>query len=206
MPARNRLKSVAHSIAHHAMSGLSYLGPELDESCIRAGLNCVAIEFVSEIPNTKLHPLNKRFKGRLGALAGKLNSILRTEGFELNDLRVAKLVLHMPADGKNLFFRVCYVALEDANGNVYEDWVEVSGVRLFLKEGASKKSREFTVKLNDQSLNAPILYAKEPPRRHACLRFPECGCYWIAATFAILAIINLLKLATDLGNWISETY
>jgi hypothetical protein len=45
-----RLRGVAHNLAHHAQSGLSYLHPHLAEACKKAAIQSVSFDLLPESP------------------------------------------------------------------------------------------------------------------------------------------------------------
>ena len=110
------ITGVAHNIAHHAASGLSYLSPHLAQALREVGSDTTEIElWVPEpYPNNaaKLQPL------RLALMSLKTTAIavFSKHGFNLDD--IVSVVLHATpapwdADGYVLHTRVVIKAMND---------------------------------------------------------------------------------------------
>jgi hypothetical protein len=85
--SEKRLSSVCHSIAHHAISGLSYLHPHLGEEVRANGSTDIDIDLLAEDPKFKNGPLQLA----TSALRKKFEEILISEGFTLQDVETARL-------------------------------------------------------------------------------------------------------------------
>jgi len=76
MPSLKLLNGVAHDIAHHAQSGLSWLHPHIGQACRIAGATAAEVELLDEAPYPtdlpRLEPLVLALQG----LQGKLFAIL----------------------------------------------------------------------------------------------------------------------------------
>lgn len=93
MPHDRELSGVAHNIAHHAGSGLSYISPHLARVLRKASVLTTTIDMMSDDPYPPgnleyLEPLHLS----LGALKTKIGEILEVHGFSTND--VDSLLLH----------------------------------------------------------------------------------------------------------------
>ena len=119
------LAGVAHNIAHHSASGLSYLSPHLAHALRSAGLHTTEIELLSAAPYppnaAELEPLRLA----LGTLKSTVESLIEKHGFAQSDF--ASVVLHAtPApwdkDGYSLHTRAVITA---KNGRVYDSgWLK----------------------------------------------------------------------------------
>lgn len=114
------LAGVAHNIAHHSASGLSYLSPHLAQALQAAGEATTAIELLVQDPYPpkvgELQPLRLA----LASLKATVQGILQKHGFNQND--VISIVLYAtPApwnrDGSVLHTRAVITA---KNGRVYD--------------------------------------------------------------------------------------
>ena len=109
MPSWKRLKSVCQSLAHHSVSGLSYLQPYIFQVCHAAQRDHIdidlldlqtSVEWCEEVPPLLLS---------LKALQQTMVSILKTEGFKLQDLTLVTLRLQ-PVNASQLKCRARFVA------------------------------------------------------------------------------------------------
>jgi len=92
MTTRRALAGVAHDIAHHAASGLSYLSPHMAQVLRAAGLNTTTLELLDSnaypFGASEVAPLRLA----LQALRSTAETILRKYGFALSD--VTSIQLH----------------------------------------------------------------------------------------------------------------
>lgn len=125
MTKMSALTGVAHDIAHHSASGLSYLSPHLAEALRAAGERTTEIELLDPEPypaNAKeLQPL------RLALLSLKttVEAILRKHGFSTAD--VASVVLQatpVPWDTKGYILHTRSI-ITGKNGRAYDSgWLQ----------------------------------------------------------------------------------
>ena len=120
MPTRRALLGVAHNIAHHSGSGLSYLSPHLAAALRAANRDTTTIDLLETSPypsiSVHLEPLHRA----LETLHTTAVAILDQCGFGLSD--VAGIKLHAtpaPWDpaGYTLHTRV---VITDADGREYD--------------------------------------------------------------------------------------
>lgn len=127
MTSTKRLNSVAHSIAHHAVSGLSYLHPHLSKACEAEGTTCVEIELLAEAPC----PI--RFRSITPALLSvrELKSfylrLLKSEGFKQGDLTETHLLFSFDLKRFDHYRSVCTATLKAKDGKVFEKTVDYMG-------------------------------------------------------------------------------
>jgi hypothetical protein len=117
MPSIKRLRSVCHSIAHHAASGLSYVHPHLARACNNAGLESIAIDLKQEEPCPDAFAEIKPLRLALQALRKKFEEILASEGFALTDLRAGILCFEFPSKTDN-YSSNCYACITTNSGRV----------------------------------------------------------------------------------------
>jgi hypothetical protein len=91
MPTRRALTGVAHDIAHHSASGLSYLSPHLAQALRDAGLNTTQIELLDINPYPPGAPELEPLRLALGRLHSTVEGIFRKSGFDLSDVRSVQL-------------------------------------------------------------------------------------------------------------------
>ena len=92
MSKHSELTGVAHNIAHHAGSGLSYLSPHLAQALWAAGSDTTEIDLLSKDP----YPLNaaelQPLRLALASLQKTVMSLLAKQGFSDSD--VSAIILH----------------------------------------------------------------------------------------------------------------
>lgn len=92
MARRKRLRSVCHSIAHHAVSGLSYIHPHVLRACRSAGVDRMEVNLLDTEPCPahfrSIEPLRLSLRG----LKDRFEAILISEGFRPSELSAATLV------------------------------------------------------------------------------------------------------------------
>lgn len=112
------LAGVAHNIAHHSASGLSFLSPHLAQALRAAREETTAIELLAEHPYppnvADLQPL--RFA--LAALKAKVQSMLQKHGFNQND--VLSIVLHATTYAQARDVLHMRAVITAKNGRVYD--------------------------------------------------------------------------------------
>lgn len=91
-----RLRSVCHSIAHHAVSGLSYIHPHLAQACNNAGLVSIVIDLKQEEPCPDAFVRIKPLRLAVQAMRNRFEEILASEGFAPTDLLAATLRFEFP--------------------------------------------------------------------------------------------------------------
>jgi hypothetical protein len=125
MAKQSTLAGVAHNIAHHSASGLSYLSPHLAQALRKAGIETTEIELMAPEPYpthaTELKPLRLA----LASLKSTVMAMLQKHGFAQSDV-VSVVLQATPApwdkDGYLLHTRAVITA---KNGRVYDSgWLQ----------------------------------------------------------------------------------
>ena len=124
-----RLRSVCHSLAHHTVSGLSWLHPHLAQAC-RGGHQPVAhIDLLSASPYptgaSELQPLRLALR----ALRDRLEQLLISEGMTLKDLTTASLAVEFYSD-RDDYSSTCHAFLATPTGPLVSYAVDVRGNRV----------------------------------------------------------------------------
>jgi hypothetical protein len=114
------LAGVAHNIAHHSASGLSFLSPHLAQALRASGEETTAIELLVQNPYPPKIVESQPLRLSLTSLKATVQGILQKHRFHQND--VTSIVLHAtPApwdrDGYVLHTRAVITA---KNGRVYD--------------------------------------------------------------------------------------
>jgi hypothetical protein len=98
MPSSKLLNGVAYDIAHHALSGLSYLHPHVTQVCRKAKITEVTLDLLNESPLPANVPDYEPLRLASQALHRRFLNILKSVGFALSDISDARLVLHVVTD------------------------------------------------------------------------------------------------------------
>jgi len=115
MPKRGVLKSVAHNIADHAVSGLSYLHPHAAQVSRRNGLTSLVLDLISENPLPDGIEAYEPLRLSSLALREKFVEILEKEGLNLAQLTSAYLELTFPISDE--YYSNCTCIITDGKGN-----------------------------------------------------------------------------------------
>lgn len=117
---------MCHSIAHHAVSGFSYVHPHVLRACRGAGNGKMEVNLLLADPCppqlSEIEPLRLALKG----LRKKLKSILTAEGFSLSDLSLATLCF-APDPGKDDYCSICHATLKSEDQDPVEYIVNYLG-------------------------------------------------------------------------------
>jgi hypothetical protein len=120
MPSSKLLNGVAHDIAHHALSGLSYLHPHLTQVCKRAGRASVTLDLLRESPLPADFPDYEPLKLASQALHRTFVGILESVGFTVTDVTAALLTLNVSPDAPDDYSYVsCDSEIIDTSGRVH---------------------------------------------------------------------------------------
>lgn len=127
MPSTKRLNSVCHSIAHHAVSGLSFIHPHVLETCRSAGVQHVSIDLLDPEPCPKEFRVVLPLLLSLRCLRTKLDEILTAEGFSLSDLSRASLTFFPDPRLHDDCSSICHSILTTVTGRTYEHVINCLG-------------------------------------------------------------------------------
>ena len=122
------LAGVAHNIAHHAASSMSYLSPHLAQALRATGEETTAIQLLAQNPYPPKIAEVQPLRLSLVSLKATVQAMLQKHGFNQND--VISIVLHAtPApwdrDGYFLYTRAVITAKK---GRVYDSgWLSSAG-------------------------------------------------------------------------------
>jgi hypothetical protein len=127
MASTKRLNSVAHSLAHHAVSSLSYLHPYLAEAC--DGMGTSYVEFDLLVPHTypeaivRIKPLVLS----LDELRNFLRRLLNSEGFRIEDISSVLLLFSFNLERLDYYCSICTATIVTAAGKKFEKTVNYLG-------------------------------------------------------------------------------
>jgi hypothetical protein len=127
MPSNKRLKSVCHSIAHHAVSSLSYVHPHLRRACNAIGVPCARINLKAIEPCPEVFRHIEPLRLSLSALREKFESILTAEGFTFADIESVDLTFYFTAEFPDDYCSICDAEILSAAGRTYRYVVDHMG-------------------------------------------------------------------------------
>ncbi|QVW26708.1 hypothetical protein KJF94_14720 [Pseudomonas hormoni] len=119
MPSCKRLRSVCHSLAHHAASSLSYVHPHLSEALRTLNTSFAAFDLMERDvcpPALESHPY---LSNGLKSVQARFVEILEREGFTLSALQGATVLFKFDQDRLDDFGCECHARLVTPNGREY---------------------------------------------------------------------------------------
>jgi hypothetical protein len=138
MRSTKRLRSVVHSIAHHAISGLCNVHPHLGQARKRLGVKEVAVNLLGPAISLALDPMPRQIALSTAALRERFAALVAVERLNPEDIRTA--VATFVYRGACTWPDACYVLIETNEGKRIEDAVGEDGRRARLLR-ASKRLR-----------------------------------------------------------------
>lgn len=127
MPSIKKLSSVCHSIAHHAVSGLSYVHPHLRQACKAKGIDTITIDLMREQPCPDSFMNIEPLRLSLKALQNKFYEILQSEGFSTNEIVAIKLRFEFTEEFSDDYCSNCYARLVSRTGKNFDRAVNYMG-------------------------------------------------------------------------------
>ena len=123
MPSQKRFASISQSLAHHALSGLSYLSPHLGRAARAAAVETVTVELLAHDPFPVGLPRSEPLELALLSLRQWFIDLLGREGFEPADVASVRLdFLFEPPELASGFPqpRTATVSLQASSGRSYD--------------------------------------------------------------------------------------
>jgi hypothetical protein len=124
MPKQRALTGVAHNIAHHAQSGLSWLHPHLFNACRNAGLQHVRIDLLQSDPYPTGLPAVEPLRLALVSLQLKFWEILARERFARATVESVSLDVQFPAAGGDGYSCAVHATVTATDGQTYQSVVQ----------------------------------------------------------------------------------
>ena len=126
MASRKRLNGVSHSIAHHAVSGLSWLHPHLRESCRLIGVNSMVVNLLATEPCPDELLEFTPLRGGIHSVKDRFEEILHSEGLSISDLKQAYLRFELEPNQDDYCCN-CYSEIVSATGKSYAHFLNYLG-------------------------------------------------------------------------------
>jgi hypothetical protein len=127
MASEKRLSSVCHSIAHHAVSGLSYIHPHLRRACKDAGISSIVIDLKQSDPCPERFREIKPLKLSLAALQKTYERILGAEGFAPSAIDKMTLLFEFTDECRDDYCSNCHAVLVSESGKIIRHSVNYIG-------------------------------------------------------------------------------
>ena len=112
----NRIRSVCHSIAHHAVSGVSLGHPYIWQACAALGAGELEVNLLDEDPCPPSCGNNELLSVALRGMRLKLRNILAAEGMTLDDLAHASLTFMRAPEALDDYGTICRAQLKRHDG------------------------------------------------------------------------------------------
>lgn len=128
MPSNKRLNSVCHSIAHHAVSALSYLHPHLRQACNTIGVPCARVSLKEKNPCPEVFRHIEPLQLSILALREKFESILMSEGFTLAEIDSVDLTFYFTPEFPDDYCSICDSEIVSVTGKKYRYVVDYMGI------------------------------------------------------------------------------
>jgi hypothetical protein len=134
MPSIKRLRSVCHSIAHHAVSSVSFIHPHLRKACKAIGIESVSIYLLEEQPCPERFLNIEPLRLALLSLRDRFQEILVSGGFAILDIEAIDLKFEFPKEYPDDYCSNCNARLASKkSGQVFEYAVNYMGQAIHRK-------------------------------------------------------------------------
>jgi hypothetical protein len=114
------LQSVAHDIAHHAQSGLSWVHPHMGQACRAAGRVAIEVQLTSDDPYPRLLAPVEPLKLAVTSLCQKFWDILAGHSLERSLVVSASLIFFFADDRPDDYSSEVTATITASNGRIYE--------------------------------------------------------------------------------------
>ena len=119
MASEKNLSAVSHDIAHHAVSGLSWLHPHLSQACRAIKVDEVTLDVTKENPLPEGFPSPEPLRLASRALHKTFYVILEKKGFHPQNVAEAKLRFVFSVNRSDDYSSVCFSSLRSDNGREF---------------------------------------------------------------------------------------
>ena len=120
MASLKRLQAVAHDIAHHSRSGLSFIHPHLGKACREASVLEARVELLSDHPYPVGLPKHEPLALALGALRQRMVDILSKYDYTPAQLTSAEVLFSFEPDPRDDYSCTVRAAIRSVEGRMYE--------------------------------------------------------------------------------------
>ena len=124
MTSIKRLRSVIHSTAHHAVSGLCYVHPHLGEKCKEIGIKSISVNLLTPGFDAELQSITKELELSTNALREKFSELLASEHIQDSEIKSAYATFDFL---RGRWPTSCYIEVVSTEGKKTEVAVDSSG-------------------------------------------------------------------------------
>lgn len=124
MGKHKKLTGVAHDIAHHSASGLSYINPHLAVALRAVGMESTEIDLLSPFPYPPIASESKPLRLALAGLHDFLVTLLQKYGFSTEE--VSRVILHVSpvVSDKQGYLVHTRTVITSSEGRIYDSgWI-----------------------------------------------------------------------------------
>lgn len=141
MTSSKRLSSVSHSIAHHAVSGLSYVHPHLRQAARQISETTVFVDLLADEPCPERFLNIGPIRLSLNAMKSRFNEILVSEGFEDSELGFAGVLFEFTPEFPDDYCSNCHALLISRKDREYRYSVNYMGESILPNKALQRTSR-----------------------------------------------------------------
>jgi len=127
MASAKHINGVCHNIAHHAVSGLSFINPHVLAACRAAGVNDITVNLLDPEPCPPQFRQIKPLRLSLRALREKFEHMLEGIGFSVADLTEAQLIFRRAYPSAGDYCPICHAKITSKTGRHFEHLVDYLG-------------------------------------------------------------------------------
>ena len=120
MPSLQELSGIAHNLAHHSQSSLSWLHPHMAQACHLAGVTEVKIELLDSDPYPPALPKLKPLALALMGLQARFWEILDKQQIPRSRVRSVQLEFHFLSEDTDNYLCAVRAAITAPNGKVFQ--------------------------------------------------------------------------------------
>ncbi|MGC3982420.1 MAG: hypothetical protein QM808_14315 [Steroidobacteraceae bacterium] len=139
MRSKKRLRSVVHSIAHHAMSGLCHVHPHLGQVRKSLGVESISVDFLHPEIKPSPNPIPREIELSTQALRKTFSGLLEAEALSISDVTSSVATFFFKGDA--VWPDGCLVQVETVSGLKLEDAVGLDGYRAEILRDIGIKTR-----------------------------------------------------------------
>ena len=126
MATQRELLGIAHNIAHHAQSGLSWLHPHLAEACRFALVDAAEVELLDPQPYPLALPRRKPLEGALQDLQTRFWGMLELQGISRDSVQSVRLKFLLSPSRTDNYSCAVTAVITASNGKIFQKHVPIS--------------------------------------------------------------------------------
>jgi hypothetical protein len=127
MASAKHINGLCHNIAHHAVSGLSFINPHILAASRAAGVDYIAVNLLDSNPCPPQFWQIKPLRLSLRTLREKFEHMLEGVGFSVADLNEAQLIFCRAYPDADDYCAMCHAKITLKTGCHFEHLVDYLG-------------------------------------------------------------------------------